>query len=241
MARPHGYKRLTRKARHLIRHLRRTRHASVQDQMVHELRHEVSRTHGFHGPKKAPDRSPAGRWRPLTHRAKQLLTRLRKAKVWGVQKQLVNELEEEIQRGRRLERAKAAARSAAARARQAAGRFRGAVRQGQERLLTRAERRQSEREAGKRKPALSTRARRGIRERTAALRGKVGVGLRSRFRRRQRVAPGDLGWERSRYNPQSPRYRPLAERPRNRGRGPRPVPARRRTPRTPRPRPVRTR
>ena len=61
-----GYKRLTRKARHIIRHLKRTKHASVQDQMIHELRHEVSRTHGFRGPKKAPDGSKAGHWRPGT-------------------------------------------------------------------------------------------------------------------------------------------------------------------------------
>jgi hypothetical protein len=120
MARPRGYKRLTRKARHVIRHLRRTKHASVQDQMVHELRHEVSRTHGFSGPKKAPDRSGAGMWRPLTRKAKKILSRLRRAKVWSVQKQLVNELAREIEHGRRLaERARERARRAAARVRAA--------------------------------------------------------------------------------------------------------------------------
>lgn len=178
-----GYKRLTRKARHVIRHLRRTKHASVQDQMIHELKHEVSRTHGFKGPGKAPDHSKAGHWRPLTRKAKQMLTRLRKAKVWSVQKQIVNELAREIEHGRRIaqrvqelarrarERAEAAAervRAGAERAERAArtagrktrsgwnrarphaaraGRkFRATVNRGQERLLTRTERKQAGRE-----------------------------------------------------------------------------------------------
>src|SRR5260370_29086656 len=102
MARPRGYRRLTRKARHIIRHLRRTKHASVQRQMLHELRHEVSRTHGYRGPREAPDPGEAGRWRPLTRKAKQLLTRLRKAKVWSVHRQVVNELARKIGRGKRL-------------------------------------------------------------------------------------------------------------------------------------------
>ena len=175
MARPHGYKRLTRKARHLIRHLKRTRHASVQDQMVHELRHEVSRTHGFRGPKKAPDLGKAGRWRPLTRRAKQILTRLRKAKVWQVQKQLVTELSREIERGRRrVDRVREAARrgrtrlhtgggrvrAGAKRTRRAGVRFRRSVASGQEKLLTRAERKQDGREKqGPRKPGRARRLR----------------------------------------------------------------------------------
>lgn len=141
-----GYKRLTRKARHIIRHLPRIKHASVQDQAVHELRHEVSRTHGFKGPGKAPGRSEAGQWRPLSRKAKHLLTRLRKAKVWGMQKRLVNELAEEIKRGRSIERVRSAARAAAARANRVGGRFRETANRGQERLLTRAERKQAERE-----------------------------------------------------------------------------------------------
>lgn len=116
MARPRGYKRLTRKARHIIRHLPRIKFAAVQDQAIHELKHEVSRTHGFKGPGKAPDRSKAGHWRPLTRKAKQMLTRLRKAKVWSMQKQLVNELAREMERGRRLaDRARVRAQAAATR------------------------------------------------------------------------------------------------------------------------------
>ena len=156
-----GYKRLTRKARHIIRNLKHTKHASVQNQMIHELRHEVSRTHGFRGPGKAPDLGKAGRWRPLTRKAKQILARLRKAKVWSVQKRLVTELAKEIEHGKRVaDRAKQAAKRAQARAkaaarrtragaqrtRRAGSRFRKAANQGQERLLTRAERKQGERE-----------------------------------------------------------------------------------------------
>ena len=224
-----GYKRLTRKARHVIRHLRRTKHASVQDQMIHELRHEVSRTHGFKGPGKAPDRSKAGHWRPLTRKAKQMLTRLRKAKVWSVQKQIVNELAREIERGRRVAdrarqaavRARNRAQAAAKRVSVRAGRFRETASRGQERLLARAERKQAGRE--KRHPAPR-----------GTLRQRFGPGrVRAIWKQRrwERTTPRDRGWERSRYNAQSPRYRPLPERPRNAGRGPRPVPARRRTPR----------
>ena len=249
-----GYKRLTRKARHLIRHLKRTKHASVQDQMIHELKHEVSRTHGFRGPKKGPRPGDAGHWRPLTRKGKQILTRLRKAKVWSVQKQLVNELAKEIERGRRaVDRARQAAlraraRAAAAGRRVRAGakrtgrgavRFRKTVNRRQERLLTRAERRQAER--GPRKPGRvrsrvqSWQRTRQRRPRTRQLNGGRWTPVRGRGSRPPKTLR-DPGWERSRYNPQSPRYRPLTERMRNRGRGPRPVPARRRTPR-----PARTR
>jgi hypothetical protein len=214
MARSHGYKRLTRKARHLIRHLKRTKHATVQDQMVHELRHEVSRTHGFRGPKKAPDLGKAGRWRPLTRKAKQLLTRLRKAKVWQVQKQLVTELSREIERGRRrvdrvrraAKRGHARVRAGAQRTRRAYARFRSAARRGQERLLTRAERKQAERE--KRGPRRAAPAR-------ATLRWRLSPG-RARSALKQwrwaRTTPRDHAWEQSRYNAQSPRYRPAGRR-----------------------------
>lgn len=164
----HGYKRLTRKAKHIIRNLKRTKHSSVQKQYLHELRHEVSRTHGFRGPKTAPDLGKPGRWRPPTRKAKQLLTRLRKTKVWSAQKQLVTELARELEKGRRLtdrarekaRRARRRARNAAKRARsgyqrtrQTGRRFRERVKNGQEKLLTRAERRQAEREKrGLRKP-----------------------------------------------------------------------------------------
>lgn len=245
MARPRGYKRLTRKARHLIRHLRRTRHASVQDQMIHELRHEVSRTHGFHGPKKAPERSSAGHWRPLTRRAKQMLTRLRKAKVWSVQKQIVNELAREIERGRRMaDRARERARGAAKRVRagyersgrasRAAGRgarkawntARPRVSKAQERMLARAERRQGEREAGKRKPALTARARRAVRDRAGRIRGSAGSRLRSL--RRTRVPgrkPGPVPSRPVRALPRPAPVRPRAPRVRA-ARSPRPARAR---------------
>jgi hypothetical protein len=244
MARPRGYKRLTRKARHLIRHLKRTKHASVQDHMVHELRHEVSRTHGFRGPKKGPSASSAGHWRPPTRKAKQILTRLRKAKVWSVQKQLVNELAKEIEHGRRLadrarDRAEAAAdrmRARAARAKRAgravgrtaraagrktrngwnrarphaarAGRkFRSTVNRGQEKVLTRAERKAAER--AKRGPGRIRQSVRSARENTRR---------RFRTRRAPRRAPSPL------------RPRPTQAR----NHAPRPT-------RTPRQRPARTR
>ena len=106
--------------------------------------------------RKPRDRASAGHWRPLTRKAKQMLTRLRKAKVWSVQKQIVNELAKEIEHGRRVAdrarlaavRARARAQAAAKRVRARAGRFRKTVNRGQERLLTRAERRQAGREKG---------------------------------------------------------------------------------------------
>jgi len=228
MARPHGYKRLTRKARHLIRHLKRTNHASVQDQMVHELRHEVSRTHGFRGPRKAPDLGKAGRWRPLTRRAKQILTRLRKAKVWQVQKQLVTELSREIERGRRrVDRVRKAAKRGRARVRtggrrvrggvqrtrRAGTRFRGAVSRGQEKLLTRAERKQAAREKSGR-PARGAAAAGRVRLAALRLNGRVrdlGRG-RSARRRVRLVLPDRLPAPARGPRParvQSPSVRPL--------------------------------
>lgn len=190
----YGYRRLTRKARHLIRHMRHTKHASVQDQQIHELRHEVSRTHGFRGPKKGPKPGEAGHWRPLTRKAKQLLTRLRKAKVWSVQKQLVNELAREIENGRRrVDRVRQSAargrdhvkaggkrvREGAKRTRRAGTRFRGHVKNGQEKLLARAERKQAEREnRGPRKP----RTRIGTRLRAGTDRARKRVRTRRRTR-----------------------------------------------------------
>lgn len=224
MARQHGYKRLTRKARHLIRHLKRTRHASVQDQMVHELRHEVSRTHGFRGPKKAPDPGKAGRWRPLTRKAKQLLTRLRKAKVWRVQKQLVTELAREIERGRRrIDRARQAAvrgrarvragggrvRAGAQRTRRAGARFRGRVRNGQEKLLTRAERKQAEREKrGPRKPGAVRRLRGAAQASARRARRRIRATWRYRHPgRARRTTPAPLRPRTARA--QAPSVRPL--------------------------------
>lgn len=199
MARPYGYKRLTRKARHLIHHLRRTKHASVQDQMIHELRHEVSRTHGFRGPKKAPERSGAGHWRPLTRKAKQILTRLRSARVWSVQKQLVTELARELENGRRrVDRVRQSAargrdhvkagrnrvKAGAKRTRKAGTRFRGHVKNGQEKLLARAERKQGERE--KRGPGKRTRLRRSVRDNASRLRRRLRASWRYRHAGRAR-------------------------------------------------------
>jgi len=217
MARPYGYKRLTRKARHLIRNLKRTKHASVQDQMVHELKHEVSRTHGFRGPKKAPGRTGAGHWRPLTRKAKQLLSRLRKAKVWRVQKQLVLELADEMEHGRRrVDRARQAAargrarvragggraRAGAKRTRRAGIRFRGAAAKGQERLLSRAERKQDERE--KRGPRQPGRIRARVRTARAGVRSRLS---RPQSGRATRTAPAPARPGPARV--QAPSVRPL--------------------------------
>ena len=245
-------KRVTWRQRRLIRHLSRSRHASVQDAAVHELHRSMRRSHGLFPPK-APGISSHGTYRPLTRRAKSLLSRLKGARQWSVKKNILGELAREMKNGKRLidrvkekaqraaaraERAMERAGRAASRAGRAVTRKDGAVRRrviaGQERLLSRAERKQGERLAGKRKPALSTRARRAVRSRLPGrrpmLRGRPRRALDAwKQRRRERLAPSDPGWERSRYNPQSPRYRPLAVRTRNRGRGPRPVPARRRT------------
>lgn len=153
MARPPGYRRLTRKARHLIAQLRHTRHASVQSAAIHELQHEIDRRHGKRAKGKSPDHGPAGRWRPLTHKAKQLLTRLRRAKVWRVQKQLVRELAREIERGRRsidkIRQSRAVAKAGAAARATGRGIVRGAKAAGnatraasataQERMIRRAE------------------------------------------------------------------------------------------------------
>jgi hypothetical protein len=235
-----GYKRLTRKARHIIRHLRRTKHASVQDQMVHELRHEVSRTHGFRGPGKAPDRSKAGNWRPLTRKAKQMLTRLRKAKVWSVQKQIVNELAREMERGRRVaDRARQAVLRARARA-EAAGRR---VRAGAERTV------RASRTAGRRtrngwNHARPHAARAGRKFRATVNRGQERLLARAERQQagRQKRGPGRI--RRSVRSARDNARRRLRSRqqPRRAPSRPRPRPLQYRAPRTPRaPRPPRTR
>ncbi len=64
------YKRLTRRARHLIRRLRRTKHAAVQRVTVHELGNEIHRRRFGRASRSAtPTSAAAGHWRPLTHRA----------------------------------------------------------------------------------------------------------------------------------------------------------------------------
>jgi hypothetical protein len=221
-----GYHRLSRKARHLIRQLRRTKNAALQRLHLHELRHAISRRHGFGGPGKMPDLGKAGRFRPLTRRAKQLLTRLRRSRVWSIQKQLVNELVREIEKGRYLRERVARSRPARAarRARQKGREFRRGVQRAQERHLARAERRQGERERGTRKPPLAARARRKGRE--------VLGGTRDRIRSWRSRRAGQARPQRS-PRPAPPRPvrvpRPSPVRPRARFRAARPAPVRART------------
>ncbi len=262
-------RRVTFRQRRLIRHLGRSKHASVQDAALHEVHRSMRRSHGLKPPK-PPSISSPGTWRPLTRKAKALLSRLRGARQWNVKKNIMTELARELEHGRRIaqrlqeaaQRARAKAQAVAARVRAGAGRagrtaraaarrtrngwnrarphaaragrkFRSTVSRGQERQLARAERKQ----AGPEKPGL--RVRRHGRPRPLGPQGQRFGAARVRATWKQwrweRATPRDHGWERSRYNAQSPRYRPLAERRRNAGRGPRPVPARRRAPRPPRP------
>jgi hypothetical protein len=104
MARQRDYKRLSRRARHLIHRLRHTKHASVQNVTVNELDHDIHRSrYGRAASSTAtpPDGGRPGHWRPLNHRAKRLLTELRRTKVWAVQRRLVKELVAEMGKGRR--------------------------------------------------------------------------------------------------------------------------------------------
>jgi hypothetical protein len=213
-----GYHRLNRKARHLIRQLRRTKNAALQRLHLHELRHAISRRHGFRGPKRTPDLGRAGHFRPLTRRAKQLLTRLRKARVWSVQKRIVNELAREIEKGRYL---RDRVMGAAARARKVPERMvarekrvrerlarggrtlRGRVQRAHEPHLARAERRQAEREAGKRKSLLRHRLRQrasGWRQRASGWRrrGRSGPQREPRSPRTFRTRPAPAQGTRSR-------------------------------------------
>lgn len=126
---PERMKRHSRKARHLLRVIRRSKHAAVQDMAVHELTHEIDRRHGWRGAPASHAPGPAGEWRPLTHQAKNLISQLRKTKVWRLQKQLVRELAAELRNGRRIvdrmrELAARAARAARAKARRLQGRWR---------------------------------------------------------------------------------------------------------------------
>lgn len=183
-----GYKRLGRRGRHLIRQLRKSRHAAVQRTIVHELKSHVSGRHGYQYTSGPPDLGKPGRYRPLTRKAKQLLTRLRQARVWSVQKKIIAELEREIERGKRLaerirkhryvQRTRRAGRSL----RRNGKAFRSWAQQVQERHLRRAERHQAGREAGRRRPPLAARMGRRSRETARSLRARV-------TRRRSRPAP----------------------------------------------------
>lgn len=115
------FKRHSRKTRHLIHRLRRSKHASVQHTLVNELSSSVHKHWGRSGRAPQIPVGPAGHWRPLTHRAKRLLTSLRRSKVWSVQKQLIAELIHDMQRAqRRIDRVRKS--QAARQARQAAKR-----------------------------------------------------------------------------------------------------------------------
>jgi hypothetical protein len=116
-----GMKRLSGKARHLIHRLRGEKHVTVQRTMVHELKHEIDRQWGTRRRVPSIDPGAPGRHRPLSGRAKAILTRLRKTRVWSVQKQLVAELTREIEKPyRKIRKVIAAAKLAAERARRAA-------------------------------------------------------------------------------------------------------------------------
>jgi hypothetical protein len=194
--------------RRLIRHLKRSRHASVQDAALHEIHRGVRRSHGLKPPK-APAISGHGTYRPLTRKAKGLLARLRTARQYSVKKNILGELAREMKNGRRLaDRARLMARRAADRAKRAGRAFTrkdGAVRRrviaAHGRHLARAERRQREREAGTRKMPIGTRAARAVRNRLPSRRSPYHGPFRSRRAHRRwgrqkarREVPGLLTW-----------------------------------------------
>lgn len=198
-------KRVTWRQRRLIRHLRRSKHGAVQDVTLHELHRSFRRSHGLKPPK-APDVSGHGTWRPLTRKARGLLSRLRSAREWNVKKNLIAELAREMEHGRRLAaRIRLAAGRGARRARLAAGRAsrrlehaaeaagRGArktreqVRRASEAHLKRLEHRQDEREAGKRRAPLSTRVARNVRQRIRGARKQAASRWASRRRLPRRL------------------------------------------------------
>jgi hypothetical protein len=230
-----GYHRLSFRARHVLRQLGNARNIALQRLHLHELRHAISRKHGFRGPKHKPDLGAPGLYHRLSGRARHLIRRLRRSQQWSVQKQTVTELEREVGRGARAAEAREARRQRMAeraermakRTRERGRQFRQWAQRKQELALVRAERRQRGREAGTRRPPLSARARQRGRD---ALRG-----TRARVRSwRPRRAP-----QRS---PQ-PRVAPVrtARAPAARTPGLRPVRARTASPgRTSRPAPVRT-
>lgn len=97
-------RRLGRRQRHLLRVIRRSRHSSVQNMAVHELQSGIDRRHGLHRLGRPPRVAPGatGHWRPLTRKARQIISQLRRTRVWKLQKQLVRELGRELEHGRRL-------------------------------------------------------------------------------------------------------------------------------------------
>lgn len=188
-------KRMSFRARRLIRHLRRSGYASVQDVTLHEIRRDVHRRHGLKAPK-TPDVSGHGQRRPLTRRAKRILSRLRSARMWNVKKHLIAELAREMKHGQRLaDRLRQSAqrmRDRAQRARDRARKIRGAVSRAQEGMIARAERRAAERaKRGPRQPGRVRQRARSLRVRTRT----AFSGFRDRMRpgRSRRPRPAN-GW-----------------------------------------------
>jgi hypothetical protein len=156
-------KRVGFRGRHLIRQVLRNRNQNVRRSAFNELTAHLSRRHGRKMPVVPLAHRAPGEHRRLTRKARHLLRHLRAAKTWTVTKRLLSELHREIEQRARRHKAARAVRNgatrvtgtarAAGRAAARAGRWtrRTAVR-GQERLLTRAERRQDDREKGKKRP-----------------------------------------------------------------------------------------
>lgn len=181
-----GYHRLSFRARHLARQLGKAKNITLQRLHLHELRHAISRKHGFRGPKGKPKLGQPGMYQRLSRKARQLLSRLRRSRSWQVQKQTVNELEREVERGERIAVARAARRQrraeqaqrAAREAKERGSQFRKWAQRKQEPALVRAERRQAEREAGTRKPPAGTRMRRKGSETARRLRSRARLSRR---------------------------------------------------------------
>jgi len=156
-------KRVGFRGRHLIRQVLRNRNQNVRRSAFNELTAHLSRRHGRKMPVVPLAHRAPGEHRRLTRKARHLLHNLRQARTWTVTKRLLSELHREIEQRARRHKAARAVRNGArrvtgtaratGRAAARAGRWtrRAAVR-GQERLLTRAERRQDDREKGKRHP-----------------------------------------------------------------------------------------
>ena len=257
-----GYKRLSFRARHLLRQLSKAKNITLQRLNLHELRHAISRKHGFKGPKKAPGLGTPGLYQRLSGKARHLMRRLRHSRTWQVQKQSVTELEREVERGARVAQAKENRREAREeridrmieRAKRAAGRGRKAgaaasrgvraagrkfrtwarekQRPGMEKVITRAGRKSRQRYAG---PFSSARAHRRWGRQSA--RREV-PGLFARFAGRRgwtRLQPGHSFTPAARAAEARSQRRMTARA--SRPQAPRPA----RPPRTPRPRPARTR
>ena len=226
-----GYKRLSFRARHLLRQLGKAKNITLQRLNLHELRHAISRKHGFKGPKKTPGLGTPGLYQRLSRRARHLMRRLRHSRTWQVQKQTVNELEREVERGariaqaretrrerreERIDRAAERAGRMAKRAQERGRQFRKWAQRKQEPALARAERRQAKR--GPRKPGR--------------IRSRVQSWQRTRQRRPRTRQLNGSRWARVRGRGSRP---PKTLRPQ-------PAQVRNLTPRTPRaPRPPRTR